>query len=111
MKIKEFEGCKETVKFIRIINTCFDILKSRSQSSPGFKKSINEKNITTISLIEQSTFRPNSDTYTYTSAIDKINATTADRSQIENQILFDVNQLDDFNEEDEVFLQSFRNEQ
>lgn len=48
LQMIEFQGCEETVYFIRTVNRCFDILNSHSQSHPGYKKAISEKNINSI---------------------------------------------------------------
>lgn len=45
LMLREFQGCKATVRFIRIFNNIFDILNSRSLVSPGFKKPLCQKNI------------------------------------------------------------------
>lgn len=49
LKLKNFEGSEETVKFIRIINTTFDILNSHSIVAPRFKKAICEENYNDVS--------------------------------------------------------------
>lgn len=45
LHLSQFKGCQATIKFINIINNCFDILNSRSLVSPGYKKSLCKKNI------------------------------------------------------------------
>lgn len=45
LQLKQFKGCQSTVKFINIINNCFDILNSRSLIPPGYKKALCDKNI------------------------------------------------------------------
>lgn len=45
LRIPEFQGSEETETFIRTINNCFDILNSRTQCGPMFKKPISWKNI------------------------------------------------------------------
>lgn len=48
LKLKEFEGCEATVRFILIINDAFDILNSRNLSEYGYKKPLCEKNIVEV---------------------------------------------------------------
>lgn len=49
LELPQFEGCEETIHFIRTINICFDILNSRNIVSPDFKKPICTQNIAPIS--------------------------------------------------------------
>lgn len=45
LKIPEFQGCEGTINFIRLINSVFDVLNSRSIRPPGWKKAIFSGNI------------------------------------------------------------------
>lgn len=41
---QEFEGCKATIKFIRVFNNLFDILNSRNLNAFGWKSPFQDKN-------------------------------------------------------------------
>lgn len=45
LKIPEFQGSEGTINFIRLINSVFDVLNSRSIRPPGWKKAIFSGNI------------------------------------------------------------------
>lgn len=45
LKIPEFEGCEGTINFIKLINSVFDVLNSRSIRPPGWKKAMFPGNI------------------------------------------------------------------
>jgi hypothetical protein len=45
LKLKYFQSCGATVRFIRTINNAFGIINSRLQGSTGFKQPLNPENI------------------------------------------------------------------
>lgn len=49
LELEEFAESEETIKFIRIINKCFDILNSRTVVAPFFKKAIGNQNVISTS--------------------------------------------------------------
>ena len=46
LKLKQFEGCKATVHFIRIIDRLFNVLNSRNPFAKGFKSALQVSNQT-----------------------------------------------------------------
>ena len=44
LKLKEFQSCQGTIKFLRIFNDLFDILNSKNIKQHGFKQPLNEQN-------------------------------------------------------------------
>ncbi|VEN48280.1 unnamed protein product [Callosobruchus maculatus] len=45
LNLEDFKGSQATVKFIRIVNSIFDILNSRNLVAPGYEKALCQKNI------------------------------------------------------------------
>ena len=44
LKLRQFQGCEATVKFIRIFDRLFDVLNSRNPLAKGFKSALRMKN-------------------------------------------------------------------
>ena len=44
MQLSEFQGCEETIAFLRLINQLFNILNSRNPLGKGYKAALTQKN-------------------------------------------------------------------